>query len=109
MHFVTIIPLGIAILLMIIKGFFIGLLLIIGLIVWGIYALFFKSDKPKEEEGDEWDQAMRKSEREIEFWDRKMREQQEDDAEFYRRIGKLEQQLEDLENQVGMKKNRKRK
>ena len=57
MHFVTIIPLGLAIFLMLIKGIFIGLLLIIGLIVWGIYALFFKSDDKKEEE-DEWTQAM---------------------------------------------------
>ena len=100
MHFITVVPLGLAILWVIFKFVAIGVFLIVALIVWVIYAVFFKKEKEPEEERNP----------EGEFWDKMLEQQEKDDAEFYRNIGRLEQQLDDLEERVGYKpKTRKRK
>ena len=91
MHFITFVPLSLAILWVVFKVAAIGFLLItaiiIATIVWAIYVLFFKKDEPEVEERDP----------EAEFWDSMMDKQREDDAEFYKTIGKIEQKQKELE------------
>ena len=106
MHFVSLVPLSLGItfvvVMAILKGIAILTIALIALFAWIIYVAFFKKDEPeKEEEHDEYD-------REIEYWDKKMRQQQKEDAEFYRQIGRLEQQLDDVEKKVGIKRKRKK-
>lgn len=98
MQFITIVPLGLAILWVVFKFLAIGVLLIIGLIIWGIYVAFFKKEKEPEDERNP----------EAEFWDKMMEKQEKDDAEFYRNIGRLEQQLDDIEERVGRKPKRRK-
>jgi hypothetical protein len=103
MHFIAVVPLGLAILWVIFKGIvifsFVIIACIIGSIAWAIYAIFFKKDEPKVEERNP----------EAEYWEEMMEQQRKDDAEFYKRMGRLEQQLEDLEQVAGTKKKRSRK
>ena len=105
MHFVSLVPLsaGVAfvIVMAIIKGVFLLTIAVIALIAWLIYHFFFKKDEPEEEEKDEYDDDI--------DWNKLMEEQRKDDAEFYRQIGRIEQQLDDIEENVGIKKRRKKK
>jgi len=106
MHFVSLVPLSTGITFVIVvallKGFFLLAIALIALIAWIIYELFFKKDKPKKEERDEYDA-------EAEYWDNLSKKLEEDDSKFYREIGRLEQQLDDLEEQVGVKKRKRKK
>ncbi len=106
MHFVSLVPLSLGItfvvVMAILKGIAILVIGLIALIAWVIYVAFFKKEESKEKEKDEIDL-------EIEYWERKTREQIEEDAEFYRKMGRLEQQLDDIEKHVGLKKRRKKK
>jgi len=101
MHFVAIVPLVLAIFFVVLKVIAIGTLLIIAGICYLIYHFFFKKDEPEEEEKDEYDDDI--------DWNKLMEEQRKDDAEFYRQIGRIEQQLDDIEENVGIKKRRKKK
>lgn len=105
MHFVSLVPLstGIAfvIVMAIIKGVFLLTIAVIALIAWLIYHFFFKKDEPEEEEKDEYNDDT--------DWDRLMEEQRKNDAEFYRQIGRIEQQLDDIEEKANIKKRRKKK
>ena len=98
MHFVTLVPLSLAIVLVVLKFFAIGALIIIALIVWAIYVAFFKKEESEPEQRNP----------EGEFWDKMMEKQEKDDAEFYRNIGRLEQQLDDIEERVGRKPKRRK-
>jgi hypothetical protein len=106
MHFVALVPLSLAItfvvVMAILKAIAIVVIAVIALIAWIIYVAFFKKDEPEIQEKDEYDL-------EIEYWDRELRKQQREDAEFYRRMGRLEQQLDDTEKRVGIKRKRNKK
>lgn len=106
MHFVALVPLSLAItfvvVMAILKAIAIVVIAVIALIAWIIYVAFFKKEEPEIQEKDEHDL-------EIEYWDREMRRQQGEDAEFYKRMGRLEQQLDDTEKRVGIKRKRKKK
>jgi hypothetical protein len=94
MHYITFVPLSLAILWVTFKVFAIGFLLILALIGWAIYVIFFKKDEPEVEERDP----------EAEFWDDMMEKQREDDAEFYKTIGRIEEKQKELEELLKNKK-----
>jgi uncharacterized membrane protein (DUF106 family) len=98
MHFVSLVPLSLGILFVVVvaiaKGILILTLAIIALIAWIIYELFFKKEKIEEEERNP----------EAEFWEQMMEKQEKEDKEFYRQIGRLEQQLDDIEEAAGIKR-----
>jgi len=100
MHFVALVPLSLAItfvvVMAILKAIAIVVIAMIALLAWVIYIAFFKKDEPEIQEKDEHDL-------EIESWDIEMRRQQEEDAEFYKKMGRLEQQLDDMETKVWYK------
>lgn len=95
MHFVAIVPLGLAILYLLIKAFVITVLVIIAILAYAIYAIFFKKEKQEKLE-EEYDDGI--------DWDKLMEKQEEESAEFYRRIGRMEQKLDDVEEKAGLKK-----
>ena len=98
MHFVSVVPLSLGILFVvvvaIIKGVLIFTLAILALIAWVIYELFFKKEKVEEEERDP----------EAEFWDKMIEQQEREHQDFQRELGRLEQQLDDIEEAAGLKR-----
>jgi hypothetical protein len=105
MQFVSLVPLWLGITFVIVmallKAAFIAIVVIVGLIAWIIYEIFFKEEK-KESEEEEVEPG-------VDFWDKMMEEQNRNDADFYRRIGRMEQQLDDLEEVAGISKKKRRK
>lgn len=118
MHYVALVPLGAAVAFSLIKGFVIVGLIFLALFIWMLYEFYLiltgKDKKKKKKDEDRIWYLYEKNDpdeeddhdEEMAYWDRMMREQQEQDAEFFKKIGRLEQKLDDLEEYAGTTKKR---